>query len=871
MSAVQPDRSQPDRPDNTLSPIPHVRSRPPWPSALPSPLTPMIGREREVAAVAALLARDDVRLVTLTGAGGVGKTRLALHVGNELEHAFADGVAFAGLAAISDPDLVLPTIAATLGVREAEDRSLIAELQAVLRSRHVLIVLDNFEQVVGAAPALTGLLGSCPRIKLLVTSRARLRVSGERAYPVPPLTVPEPAAHAERTAERPAAESEAVRLFAARAAAANPDFRRSAANDETIAEICRRLDGLPLPIELAARRVAMFTPAALLARLERRLPLLTGGPRDAPAHQRTLHATIAWSYDLLSPAERSLFRRLAVFVGGFNLDAAEEVGRGRPQESRSRAEAAASAAPAGDGLVALDASTVLSGVSSLVEQSLLWPQPIAGADEVAEPRFLMLETLREFGLEELGAREDADETRRRHVAYFLGLAERAAAEASGAEGKVWQDQLERDHDNLRAALTWTIEHDVGTALRLGAALRRFWGQRSYWTEGRRWLARALERAGGGATPERAAALLAAGVLASVQGDCEQAGRCLEESLALWGRLDNPREAARTQRELGVVASYLGRFDRASGLFEAALARSRLLRDQDAIGRCLSDLAVVSFRLDDYVAAVSWGTEALATARDTGDLWLTGVVLGNLSGAYDRLGDETRAAALTEEALDLARRLDDAFGVAFNQFHLATYARRRGRFGEALHRLNESLTVTLELDEKRLLTRVFDNFADVAAGCGQAEAAARLLGAAVALREAAGDALFPTEEAELAPVLAKCREVLGDAVFGAAWKVGQELTLEAAAATARTIATTRPDPPKRDRRAEPPPPAADALLTGREAEVLRLLVDGLTDRQIAAALFISRPTASKHVASILGKLGADSRAGAAAIAVRDRLV
>ncbi|MFQ5794790.1 MAG: BTAD domain-containing putative transcriptional regulator [Candidatus Bipolaricaulia bacterium] len=480
------------------------------PNNLPIPLTRFIGRDKERAVVQVRLLDEEMRLLTLTGPGGTGKTRLGLQVVADLIDHFEDGACFVDLAPISDPGLVVSTIAQTLGVKEAEGRPLLDILKASLRGKQMLLVLDNFEQVVAAAPQVVELVAACPQLKVLVTSREPCHVRGEHVFPVPPLALPGSDGKRPLAIER-LTQYEAVRLFIERAVAVKPDFAVTDENAPAVAEICIRLDGLPLAIELAAARIKLLSPQALLARLGNRLKLLTGGARDLPACQQTLRDTIDWSYDLLNTGERTLFERLSVFVGGGTLEAAEAVCIGADNLE-----------------LKMD---ILDGLASLVDKNLLRRKEQADG----EPRFLILETIREYGLERLEASGESEAIRRTHADYYLALAEQAEPKLEGPDQRMWLDRLEVEHDNLRAALVWFEQNGEAEAeLRLGGALWGFWHMRGYLSEGRRWLEGALAKGEDRdvSASVRAKALHGAGVLTHEQGDYERATVLYEESLDL---------------------------------------------------------------------------------------------------------------------------------------------------------------------------------------------------------------------------------------------------------------------------------------------------------------------------------------------------
>lgn len=724
-------------------------------SSLPGPGSALIGREKELARGKQLLRRLEVRLITVTGPAGIGKSHFATELARKVCDDFSSGVYFVPLAAVSDVSLIPAVIAQALGVRASGGQIPVEGLREYLRKSFgapMLLLIDNFEHLVAAAPLLSELLALASGLKILVTSRAALRVHDENEFPLPPLALPD---RKTPLLVQALSRCPAIALFVQRALTVKPDFALTEQNASAVAEICTRLEGIPLAIQLAAARIKLLPPSAMRSRLASRLDLLTTGPRDLPTRQQTLRQAIDWSYDLLSEPEQKLFRRLSVFVGGFTLEAAESVCDTKKD-------------------LGLD---LLDGMASMVDKSLV--RQIEQAD--AEPRFAMLETLREYGLEKVAASGDEPSTRRAHAAYSLVLAEEGAGASSESELKEWMDRFETEHDNFRAALDWlTGTHNAAWGLRLGIALFRFWEMREHFTEGRERLGKLL-RLDEAAVPSNARMriLFAAGVLAANQSDYAAADELLKESLEIARSSEDRRGIAVALNALAVITRDKGDLAASTALFEEGLALWTNLGDRLAVARGLSNLATVAKSRGNHAQARALYEQCRATFQELSD-W-TGVAwaLNHQGDVLRDQGDLTAARSLYEQSLATFRELNDRWGIAGSLADLGNLTREQEDYAAADALYRESLALFQGLGHKRGIARVLESLASSAAAQAQAERALRLAGVAAALRQTIGAPATPAEQAKLEQSLEPARRGLTTVTSRTAWLEGWVMPIERA--------------------------------------------------------------------------------------------
>jgi predicted ATPase/DNA-binding CsgD family transcriptional regulator len=835
-----------------------------------------------------LLQQTDVRLVTLIGPGGVGKTRLGVEVANDLLDVFDAHVSFISLGSISNPDLVIPTIAQSFGLKETGEQSLLELLKALIRDIPILLVLDNFEQVVMAAPKLSELLTACQHLKFLVTSRTALHVRDEHEFPILPLALPN--LNPPLTSDV-LSQYAAVTLFLERARSVKPNFQMTSTNAHTIAEISVHLDGLPLAIELAAARMKLLSPQALLARLDQRLEVLTSGARDVPVRQQTLSNTIAWSYDLLDTVDQQLFRRLSVFKGGWTLEAAGAV------------------SAVLDG--AKNDVVLLDRVNTLLDNSLLYRID----EEEKEPRFAMLETIREFALEALAESGELDVAREAHAAYYLSL----VAAAFEGRDEVWQgkwfERMEQELDNLRAALQYILEqmeagHNSTLALRLGGTLIPFWLWSGHWSEGLTFLERALMKRKGVEEPVLARALVSAGKLAFQQGKYEQAETLARESQVLFKEMGDTRGDASVQEILGMVTWNRGDQGTARTLLGEALTLYKQVGDKEGMVNSLFALAWLARGQGEYEHAQALCEESLAFSSNIGlsrgvadakllkaqilfdtqaDQNVVRQQIENVLDMYRHVsdkegiaacfhllgqiallqGDTGEARSWFEQSVNLHQELGHMAGMAWAMSGLARVAFTHGDLIEAYNKYKESLALARALADQELVVSCMEGFAVVVSMQGKYVWAAHIWGAAEVLRETMGQPRAPVEQVMYENAIKDVRRHLEERAFETAYEKGRMMSLDQVLHEEESI--TLLPPSSSTPVARKMPVSNPAGLTPREVEVLRLVAQGLTNEQVANQLIISPRTVDTHLTSIYGKIGVSSRSAATRYAMEHHLV
>ena len=809
---------------------------------LPIVRTSFVGRERETVEVRRLLAMTG--LLTLTGTGGSGKTRLALEVAGGLASACPQGVWLVELAPLSDASLVPQAVARALDVPEIPGRSTEDTLTAHLQTRNLLLVLDNCEHLVDAVARLTEtLLGSCPRLRVLATSREPLGVRGEALWTVPPLSLPD----SEGTSPvRELAVAEAVRLFVDRARLRLPGFELTGENAEVIGRICRKLEGMPLAIELAAARTGALSVEGISERLEDFLQLLTGGGRTVEPRQRTLRATLDWSHDLLSEPEQALFRRLSVFAGGWTLEGAEEVCPGE----------------------GIDREAVFDLLVGLVDKSLVVAEP--PSKTAADLRYRMLEPVGQYARERLEKCGAAEEVWQRHTLHCLAVAEAAESKLTTAEQVAWLEKLEVEHGNIRAALGWSLEHEEAEiALRLSGALWRFWYVRGHVGEGRYWLDRALSL-GGQASVARAKALGGAGRLTWIHGDFDRATTFCEESIALSRRLGDKRGIAFSLDGLALVRTRTGDYEAVRTLTAEALAMHRELGDRWGEAQSLYVSGLANFYHGDHAMARRLLEESLTLFRETGDREGMADSLGTLGVVALSRGDYEAALSLMEEVLEIHAPIDsprNRRGISISSCIQGNLALEEGEHGAAQALYVEALTLLRDLNDKWWISRCLDGMAGMAVAREQPVRAARLFGSAAALREAMNAPRPPGLRPGYERNLDATRAQLDRATFATAWEegrtMGYERAIEYALSEEGAIRSSSSESAQTSVVTQP------QTLTPREREVALLVERGLTNRGISSELSISERTVENHVRSILKKLGYSSRARIAAWVAHQR--
>lgn len=811
---------------------------------LPIQVTSFVGRERDIASVKRLL--DAARLVTLTGAGGAGKTRLALRVATEEIKDFDDGIWFVELAPLSNPALLTQTVANTLHVRQQPERSLLDTLLDFLGPQNILLLLDSCEHLIEASARFAeAILHSCPAVKILATSREPLNIPGDTPYRVPSLSLPDP--HAAPSIDS-LTRSDAVRLFVERAVLIQPTFHITDENADALAQICNRLDGIPLALELAAARINVLSVQEIATRLDDRFRLLTAGERTAPPRHQTLRAAIDWSYSLLTNAEQTLLRRLAVFAGSWSLEAAEQV------------------ASDGDFIRRED---VLDLLARLIDKSL-----VSSKTRDDTTRYQMRETIRHYAHKKLAQSGEDMDTHHRYLQFFVRFAEQADAQIEGQDQVSVIKRLELEYDNLRAALDWsqTAQDDSDASLRLAGALTTFWGIRGYFQEGHEYLMTALARTRADHTAARAKGLGSAGYLSYMQGDYPAARELMDASLASYRQLGTESRGALARILIlrGYLESEVGKYATAAALILQGLDIMRELNDGLGTARALRELGGCAIRAGEYAQATRYLEEALLLFQEVGDPQGKAIVLSGLAEIALRQGNYEYATAQEQENLQVRRAVGDHWGIAVSLGNLAWVGLQRGDLERASALLQESVMLRRELGDPGSIAWCLEKSARIALLRAQTKSArlrrlnlkraVRLFGAAAALRAPGGSVIDLIDQPEYEQHLARLRGQFREATFDRLWAQGEALTLDEAIDLA--FPARQPDTAVEQAGSSAASPGARKFepggLTARQTQVAELVAQGKSNKSIAGELGVSERTVENHIANIMSKLGFSSR-------------